>query len=206
MTTLLIEVGVLTGKKSYPFLTPIALALSLRIPLSQIQSRTYAFYPDETHSSIRRVFIPQSAPETKRHFCGFCGTHLTSWSEISRDEADWICVSLASLKNESLERLDDAGFLSSREEIETDVLQVDHDSEQQTGHDSQGEEVKGASWFEDMIKGSQLGRIRRRTGAHTSSDGMSRVEWEIVEVEDDDGNHIQGTGKRKYVEDAAMKG
>lgn len=97
--------------------------------------------------------------------------------------------------------------MSSREDIKTDVLQVDHDSERQTGHHSSGDEVKGASWFEDMIKGSQLGRIRRRKGGHTSSDGKSRVEWEIVEVEedDDDGNHIQGTGKRKYVEDAAMK-
>ena len=186
-------------------LMPINLALSLRIPLAEIQSTTFAFYPDETHSSIRRVFIPPKSPETKRHFCGFCGTHLTSWSEIDEEEADWICVSLASLKNESLERLDDAGFLSTREDIETNVLSVDRDLEQSLAHSNQKAEVKGAPWFEDMIKGSQLGRIRRRTGEHTSSDGKSRIEWEIIEVEDDDGSSIQGTGKRKYAEEVHME-
>jgi hypothetical protein len=205
----------------------LTLALSLRIPLSQIQSTTYAFYPDETHNSIRRVFIPQHAPETKRHFCGFCGTHLTTWSEINREEADWVCVSVASLKNESLERLDDAGFLSAREDIESDVLQVGHhqhaeqDDDIGHGHGFQRELVKGASWFDDMIKGSPLGRIRRRVttataGGRTSSDGRSRVEWEIVEFQEGDdggdhddegdGNQIQGTGKRKFAEDTEMNG
>lgn len=188
---------------------PTVIALSLRIPLSQIQSTTYAFFPDETHSTIRRVFIPQNAPWTKRHFCGFCGTHLTHWSEEIEGEADWVYVSLASLNNESLERLDNAGFFSSKEDIETNVLQVDRKTGQEAGEGIQGTEVKGAPWFEDMIKGSQLGRIRRRSGGHTSSDGKSRIEWEIVEIgdgDDDDDNRIQGTGKRKYEEDTEMKG
>lgn len=86
------------------------------------------------------------------------------------------------------------------------MLRVELDSEQQLGHGSQGAEVKGAPWFEDMIKGSQLGRIRRRTGEHTSSDGKSRIEWEIVEVEDDVFDSIQGTGKRKYAEEVEMEG
>jgi hypothetical protein len=33
----------------------------LRVPLSRYQSFTTAFYPDETHSSIRRIFTPHSA-------------------------------------------------------------------------------------------------------------------------------------------------
>lgn len=86
------------------------------------------------------------------------------------------------------------------------MLQVGRDSERQLGRNTQEAEVKGAPWFEDMIKGSQLGRIRRRTGEHTSSDGKSRIEWEIIEIEDDDGNSIQGTGKRKYTEEVEMQG
>jgi hypothetical protein len=33
----------------------------LRVPISRYQSFTTAFYPDETHSSIRRTFTPQHA-------------------------------------------------------------------------------------------------------------------------------------------------
>ena len=105
-----------------------------------------------------------------------------------------------------MERLDDAGFLSTREDIETNVLQTERDLELQLGRNSQEAELKGAPWFEDMIKGSHLGRITRRTGEHTSSDGKSRIEWEIIELEDDDGSSIQGTGKRKYAEEVTMEG
>lgn len=86
------------------------------------------------------------------------------------------------------------------------MLQVKRDLEQKSGRNSQEAEVKGAPWFEDMIEGSQLGRIRRRTGEHTSSDGKSRIEWEIIELEEDDGISIQGTGKRKYAEEVEMQG
>jgi hypothetical protein len=33
----------------------------LRVPISRYRSFTTAFYPDETHSSIRRTFTPQHA-------------------------------------------------------------------------------------------------------------------------------------------------
>jgi hypothetical protein len=36
-------------------------------------------------------------------------------------------------------------------------------------------------WFESMLEGSPLGRMRRRTGGGVSSDGRTRIEWEIVE-------------------------
>ena len=100
--------------------------------------------------------------------------------------------------------MDDAGFLSSKEDVETNVLHRESERElEHGGHGGGGGgEVKGAPWFEDMIKGSPLGRIRRRAGGQSSADGKTRIEWEIVEVEDvDEGDHIQGTGKRKFSEE-----
>lgn len=40
-------------------------------------------------------------------------------------------------------------------------------------------------WFEAMLEGSALGRMRRRTGGGISGDGRTRVEWEIVDFGDD---------------------
>lgn len=65
---------------------------------------------------------------------------------------------------------------------------------------SQGREVTGAPWFEAMVEGSALGRIRRRRGGGTSQDGRIRVEWEVVEFdggEDDGGSGATGVAKRK---------
>lgn len=135
----------------------------------------------------------------KRHFCGFCGTQLTVWSEESKEEAEWVCVNLGSLKSESLERLEDAGFLSGRGNQESDVKMEQKDENILTKTEAyQGRELLGTPWFEEMIEGSELGRVRRRRGGQSSSDGRSRVEWEIVEYgNDDEESRIQGSSKRK---------
>ena len=65
---------------------------------------------------------------------------------------------------------------------------------------SQGREVRGVPWFEEMVEGSTLGRIRRRRGGETSQDGRTRVEWEVVEFdggEDDSSSGMTGIMKRK---------
>lgn len=64
----------------------------------------------------------------------------------------------------------------------------------------QDDNRRGVPWFETMVEDSQLGRIRRQKGGHTSSDGKMMVEWEVVEV--DDGIHERSgqetlAGKRK---------
>ena len=190
----------------------IGRALSLRVPISRIQSTTHAFYDDETHSAIRRVFTPGHLPYTKRHFCGFCGTQLSHWSEQPPEEADFIFVNLGSLKNESIEKLEDAGILSE--------ANTDKDGKPATTEDrshgavaqarSHGREVRGNPWFEEMIEGSELGRIKRRRGGESSADGKTRVEWEVVEFEGEEGDS-GGTGapKRKLGslndEDVEMK-
>lgn len=62
-------------------------------------------------------------------------------------------------------------------------------------------ESRGQPWFEEMIEGSELGRLRKRRGGETSADGKSIVEWEIMEFSTDEGGAVMeggiATGKRK---------
>ncbi|MCJ1355322.1 MAG: hypothetical protein MMC33_005313 [Icmadophila ericetorum] len=171
------------------------LPIFLRIPLPWLQSTTYAFYPDENHSSIRRVFTPRHAPHTKRHFCGFCGTPLSYWSEENREEAEWVCVSMGSLESDSLQVLNEAGVLPKVETVDTRTTSKE-------GHINLGElqgrrETRGQPWFEEMIEGSELGRLRRRRGGQTSADGRTKVEWEVNDYSMDEVGDASGSGNGK---------
>ncbi|KAL8827900.1 MAG: hypothetical protein Q9191_002906 [Dirinaria sp. TL-2023a] len=176
--------------------------LSLRVPLPLLHSMTRAYYEDEMPHSIRRVFTPYDAPHTKRHFCGFCGTQLSHWSEESREEAEWICVNFGSLRNESVERLEEAGLLATPAEDEEDP-ESNSRAHESANLDSamtrpDGRESRGVPWFEEMVQGSEMGRIKRRRGGETSADGRSKVEWEVVEIGGDDGDGVvSSTAKRK---------
>jgi len=58
--------------------------------------------------------------------------------------------------------------------------------------------VGGLSWFEEMLAGSRLGRTKNiRRGAGVSSDGSTRVEWEISEFFD------SGSGEAGLAETSA---
>ncbi|KAL8934720.1 MAG: hypothetical protein Q9211_005080 [Gyalolechia sp. 1 TL-2023] len=162
-----------------------ARSLSLRVPLSHIQSTTHAFYPDETHRTIRRIFTPRHAPHTKRHFCGFCGTSLTHWSDESEADAEWVYVNLGSLRRGSVEKLADEGMLNA----------VDDSNERSTT--TSEARVSGAPWYEELIEGSELARLKRKRGGKSSADGRSKVEWEVVEVTSELGDPGTSTGKRK---------
>jgi hypothetical protein len=62
-------------------------------------------------------------------------------------------------------------------------------------------------WFESMLQGSHLGRVKRTKGAQQSRDGRTRVQWEIVEILPDDGPvaDTASPGKRKIdVVDASV--
>ena len=173
-------------------------ALSLRVPLAQIHSTTYAFFPDEIPSTIKRVFTPHHAPHTKRHFCGLCGTSISHWSEETPDEAEWIYVNIGSLRRDSMELLEDAGLLEGVGTEDSDVTQTNTGGAHEVANPGQGREVQGTPWFEEMIRGSGLGRIKRRRGGGNSSDGHTKVEWEITEDESVEGEHTSAsTGKRK---------
>lgn len=65
-----------------------------------------------------------------------------------------------------------------------------------TGH--VGKELQATPWFEEMIEGSELGKIRRRRGGRSSLGGRGRVEWEILEFGgDEEEDRVQNIGKRK---------
>jgi len=147
-----------------------------------------------------------------RHFCGFCGTPLSFWSEQPRSEADFIQLTLGSLSAEDLGDLEDLGLLpGSDDEAETPpspVRPADSAGLSATGADNTTGEVAlrpgretlgGIPWFDSLVEGSRLGRLSRRKGSSRSPDGTVKVEWEVVEyTEDDSGADTPRSGKRKF--------
>ncbi|KAL8924347.1 MAG: hypothetical protein Q9208_004129 [Pyrenodesmia sp. 3 TL-2023] len=160
-------------------------------------STTYAEYPGETHSQIRRAYTPRHAPHTKRHFCGFCGTLLTHWTEEKEGEADWILVNLGSLSNKSIEKLSDEGLLYGDDDSHSSKAAAAAEHPSDLTIMSNEREIRGVPWFEQMVEGSHLGRIKRRRGGQTSADGMRKVEWEVVEFATEAGDGGRGMSKRK---------
>lgn len=179
------------------------LAAYVRVPLSWYHSTTYAFFPDETHSSIRRVYehaVPDDQPTTKRQFCGYCGTPLTFWSEQPPSEADFIHLTLGSLSQEDLADLQDMGLVPEDESEEEDrpavkaVSVVPSEALTQTF---------GVPWLHGLMENTKLGKLRRTHGVDMSADGRKKVTWEVVEYtgssgEDDvDMSSEMVAGKRK---------
>ncbi|GFF46743.1 hypothetical protein IFM61606_02661 [Aspergillus udagawae] len=108
----------------------------LRVPLSWYQSHTESYFPDETHATIRRVFTPHHAPHTQRIFCGYCGTPLTYWSEIPREEADYMSVTIGSLYGEAQRMLEDLDILpgsSDEGELEEEEAGEAEEKEEKMG-------------------------------------------------------------------------
>lgn len=60
---------------------------------------------------IRRVYDNPFEGHTRRHFCGFCGTPLSYWSESPRGEANYIQVTMGSLCREDLGDLEELGLI-----------------------------------------------------------------------------------------------
>ncbi|RSL47027.1 hypothetical protein CEP53_010082 [Fusarium sp. AF-6] len=159
-----------------PLATP--LAAYIRVPLSWYHSTTYAFFPDETHTLIRRVYTHPSQEYSKRHFCGYCGTPLSYWSEDPRSEADYINLTLGSLLREDLRDLEDMGLIP--EEGEQQRTTSERPAEV-VGRSTALRQSYGVPWFDGMVEGTRLGSMRRSQGVRQSQNGRVRVEWEIVE-------------------------
>lgn len=177
----------------------------LRVPLSWYHSTTYAFFDDESHNIIRRSYTPPSEQHAKRGFCGFCGTPLSYWTEEPAAHADYISLTLGSLASSDLRDLEELGLLPKEalEDAQNDKQTIESVIPQ-TEHNDEGEH--GLPWFDAMVEGSRLGKMRTSRGRRSVSDGRIKVEWEILEwtAEDDDGQTSTATGKRKL--DATSEG
>ncbi|ETS76011.1 hypothetical protein PFICI_12955 [Pestalotiopsis fici W106-1] len=181
------------------------LSAFLRVPLTWYHSQTFPFFQDESRSAIRRVYSHPSEEHTQRHFCGFCGTPISYFTEQPRSEADYIQLTLGSLLTEDLHDLEELGLLN--EEEEEDVMDIAPPTPTaSTGLQLIGRDFTHIPWFESFIQGSRLGNARTSRGVQQSRDGTTRVEWEITEWngEDDDDNNdnldaseSSATGKRK---------
>lgn len=182
----------------------------LRVPLEWYQSYTRSFFPDETHSSIRRVHTPQHAPYTLRIFCGFCGTPLTFWTEEPREEADFMSVAIGSLFAQDQRALEDLNLLP--EEFDEGITELapsssstiaptleppssvvaSSGSSPNVSRSFRRGTAGGIPWFEEMVEGSRLGRLMRaRRGMGVSDDQSTTIEWEVSEWHDDGSLVIQ---------------
>lgn len=165
------------------------------MPLSWYRSSTHAFFADETHASIRRVYEssgPAQQP-TKRHFCGFCGTPLAFWTERPRSEADFIQLTLATLSDNDLGDLEEMGLLPEPGEASPEA-EVDATGD---GPSTETRIVRGVPWLDGLVKGSRLATLRQTQGTGRSADGSTRVEWEFVEwtEKDEDDSHDKAEGQ-----------
>jgi hypothetical protein len=170
----------------------------LRVPLKWYTSATFAQFPDEIPQSIRRTFTSPFATNTRRQFCGYCGTQLTSWNERTPDEAQHICVSIGSLLGEDQAQLGKLGFLPDGDSSDEDAITHAGPSKLRSVIRTEPQ-ARGAPWFEELVEHTRLGRIKQQRGGHSSHDGRARVEWEVVEWTSEDGDVGDASpSKRKF--------
>ncbi|KIW08572.1 hypothetical protein, variant [Verruconis gallopava] len=178
----------------------------LHVPFAWFHSTTFAFFPDETHRSIRRTFVSPFETTLRRQFCGYCGTQLSQWREDARDDS--IQITLGSIFEEDLEQLEQGGVLRF------DGAESDSDDPERMEIEAArrfapvvGTRHRGASWYESLVRDTPLGQVRRQKGGHMSHDGSVEVEWEVVEVSaggddvEDDGEATPGKRKIGEVEE-----
>lgn len=185
------------SKAEIPLATP--LAAYIRVPLSWYHSTTHAFFPDETHSMIRRVYTHPSQEYSKRHFCGFCGTPLSYWSENPHSEAEYINLTLGSLLREDLGDLEDMGLIPDEPESQ------DKKEEHLPNRETVLRQSYGVPWFDGMVEGTKIGNMRRSQGIQRSQDGRVRVEWEIVEYSGNSEDPSEDGSKQSKDDDVDME-
>lgn len=190
------------------------------MPLDWYASQTYCFFPDESNASIRRFYSHPSEQHALRQFCGYCGTPMSYWSEEPRSEADYIQLTLGSLRTRDLNDLEEMGILSSdseEDEEENDMEEMDVvpvTPAAPTTSQLMGRELTNVPWFESIISGSRLGNrlgsLHTARGSQQSRDRRTRVEWEVTEwtADDDDteGDVVEMEGEGEESSEASNTG
>ncbi|KAF4626004.1 hypothetical protein G7Y89_g12158 [Cudoniella acicularis] len=125
-----------------------------------------------------------------------------SWSEESPDDADYISLTLGSLAGSDLRDLEDLGLLPQKafEDAENNKEKVENVVPYADSNNLSGEANEGLPWFETMVEGSRLGKMKKSRGATHSGNGRYKIEWEIVEWTDESENEVTSPGKRKLGE------
>ncbi|KAK3333897.1 hypothetical protein B0T19DRAFT_140353 [Cercophora scortea] len=189
---------------SHRFAQAPPLAAFLRVPLGWYRSITIPFYSDETSAKIHRVYTSPFEEHAMRHFCGFCGTPLSYWSEEPRSEADFIHLTLGSLSPEDLADLEDLGLLPSSDDEAEETVASPPKQQDIKMAEAGGEEVVtinnrqtvgGLPWLDTLTQGSKLGHLRSTKGRSQNRSGTVRIEWEIVEWNEEE--ESPRNGKRK---------
>lgn len=152
---------------------------------------------------IHKVYTSPREQHAMRHFCGFCGTPLSYWSEEPRTEANYIQLALGSLCSEDLGDLEDLGLLPDSDDEADETPGAPKDTPMAGTADDEvvinagRETLGGLPWFDTMVQGSKLGNLGTTKGNSRSRYGAVRIEWEIVEYTEDDGDDAPRPGKRK---------
>lgn len=197
------------------------LSAHIRIPLNWFYSATVAYFPDETATTIRRVYESPAENYARRQFCGYCGTPLTFWTEQPRGEGDYIHVTLGSLCRDDLGDLDELGLIPESPSSEEGggggvggspelpvrgggggggILEAAQQASEaqrvsaalSTASQPIGRESRGIPWIESLVEGSSLGgRLKRASVTRRSADGSAWAQWHIVEYGDDGHGHGQ---------------
>lgn len=161
------------------------------MPLAWYRSGTFALLPGETHAQIKRAYCPSPPEEGQhamRHFCGFCGTPLSYWSEDPPGEADFIQLTLGSLSSGDLADLEDLGLLPGSPAARSrsaspspfgagsEEEEAGADEEEVVEEQEEGEEEQGGN--EDGERGGDVGtrekgaREAKRTGREMESSSL----------------------------------
>lgn len=107
-------------------------------------------------------------------------------------EAEYIHLTLGSLLQDDLSDLEDMGLLPDETSESSDEQGTSQaGAAAGTAAPTRSTALRasyGVPWFEGLIEHTRLGNMRHSHGIKRSQDGKAKVEWEVVEFNDDSGS------------------